>query len=84
VEHSAVPQRPAAPRNPAAPPGPEAEPGAALSAQLTYLEEEGVTLYELYAHGEGSAPLYASLGFAGDPALMRMTRLTARTGTRAS
>lgn len=57
---------------------------AALSALLTHLEEEGVTLYELYAHGEGSAPLYASLGFAGDPALMRMTRLTARTGTRAS
>ncbi|MFF9864702.1 GNAT family N-acetyltransferase [Streptomyces sp. NPDC013953] len=57
---------------------------AALSALLTHLEEEGVTLYELYAHGEGSAPLYASLGFAGDPALMRMTRMTARTGTQAS
>ncbi|MEV7547543.1 GNAT family N-acetyltransferase [Streptomyces sp. NPDC089915] len=46
---------------------------AALSALLDHLEHEGVTLYELYA-SEGSAPLYEKLGFAADPALMRMTR----------
>ncbi|RKT08165.1 ribosomal protein S18 acetylase RimI-like enzyme [Streptomyces sp. 3211.6] len=46
---------------------------AALSALLDHLEHEGVTLYELYA-SDGSAPLYEQLGFAADPALMRMTR----------
>lgn len=46
---------------------------AALSALLDHLEQEGVTLYELYAN-KGSAPLYESLGFASDAALMRMTR----------
>ncbi|WP_329486694.1 GNAT family N-acetyltransferase [Kitasatospora sp. NBC_01246] len=46
---------------------------AALAGLLARLEKDGVTLYELYA-SEGSAPLYASLGFTSDPALMRMTR----------
>ncbi|MFE7804491.1 GNAT family N-acetyltransferase [Streptomyces sp. NPDC057430] len=46
---------------------------AALAALLDHLEHAGVTLYELYA-SDGSAPLYESLGFAADPALMRMTR----------
>ncbi|MFE1875601.1 GNAT family N-acetyltransferase [Streptomyces sp. NPDC059496] len=46
---------------------------AALAALLNHLERDGVTLYELYA-SEGSAPLYEQLGFAADPALMRMTR----------
>ncbi|MFE9846573.1 GNAT family N-acetyltransferase [Streptomyces goshikiensis] len=46
---------------------------AALAALLDHLEEDGVTLYELYA-SDGSAPLYEQLGFAADPALMRMTR----------
>ncbi|MFJ7589539.1 GNAT family N-acetyltransferase [Streptomyces sp. NPDC097617] len=46
---------------------------AALAALLDHLEQDGVTLYELYA-SEGSAALYAGLGFASDPALMRMTR----------
>ncbi|MFF5488679.1 GNAT family N-acetyltransferase [Streptomyces virginiae] len=49
---------------------------AALAALLDHLEAEGVTLYELYA-SEGSAPLYAGLGFASDRALMRMTRFPA-------
>ncbi|MFD4479497.1 GNAT family N-acetyltransferase [Streptomyces sp. NPDC058471] len=47
---------------------------ATLAALLDHLERDGVTLYELYA-SEGSAPLYAGLGFASNPALMRMTRL---------
>ncbi|MGW6982182.1 GNAT family N-acetyltransferase [Streptomyces sp. NPDC054932] len=46
---------------------------SALTALLDHLEGEGVTLYELHA-SEGSAPLYEALGFAADPALMRMTR----------
>ncbi|MFI5642018.1 GNAT family N-acetyltransferase [Streptomyces goshikiensis] len=46
---------------------------ATLAALLDHLEKDGVTLYELYA-SEGSAPLYEQLGFAADPALMRMTR----------
>ncbi|MFD4764177.1 GNAT family N-acetyltransferase [Streptomyces sp. NPDC058439] len=46
---------------------------AALAALLEHLEQEGVTLYELYA-SDGSAPLYESIGFASNPALMRMTR----------
>ncbi|MFE9469298.1 GNAT family N-acetyltransferase [Streptomyces virginiae] len=48
----------------------------ALAALLAHLERDGVTLYELYA-SEGSAPLYEGLGFAADPALMRMTRFPA-------
>ncbi|WP_458249520.1 GNAT family N-acetyltransferase [Streptomyces sp. MAI_2237] len=47
---------------------------AALTALLAHLEGDGVTLYELHASDE-SAPLYAALGFARDPALMRMTRI---------
>ncbi|MEU4360230.1 GNAT family N-acetyltransferase [Streptomyces virginiae] len=49
---------------------------AALAALLDHLERDGVTLYELYASA-GSAPLYEGLGFAADPALMRMTRFAA-------
>ncbi|WP_329315616.1 GNAT family N-acetyltransferase [Streptomyces sp. NBC_01278] len=49
---------------------------AALTALLDHLERDGVTLYELYASA-GSAPLYEDLGFAPDPALMRMTRFPA-------
>lgn len=49
---------------------------ATLAALLDHLERDGVTLYELYA-SEGSAPLYAGLGFASNPALMRMTRFPA-------
>ncbi|MGW1783247.1 hypothetical protein ACWCQQ_29540 [Streptomyces sp. NPDC002143] len=37
-----------------------------------------MTLYELYA-SDDSAPLYAALGFTGDPALMRMTRVPSST-----
>ncbi|KUJ43314.1 hypothetical protein ACZ90_67395 [Streptomyces albus subsp. albus] len=51
---------------------------AALGALLDHLEKDGVTLYELYA-SDGSAPLYASLGFRSDPALMRMTRFPTQT-----
>ncbi|WP_406500747.1 GNAT family N-acetyltransferase [Streptomyces sp. NBC_00846] len=39
---------------------------AALAAFLEHLEQEGVTLYELYA-SEGSAPLYESLGSRATP-----------------
>ncbi|WP_189967180.1 GNAT family N-acetyltransferase [Streptomyces violascens] len=56
---------------------------AALTMLLEHLEGEGVTLYELYA-SEGSAPLYASLGFKSDPALMRMTRFPTPAGGSAS
>ncbi|MFG2483390.1 GNAT family N-acetyltransferase [Streptomyces virginiae] len=49
---------------------------AALAALLDHLELDGVTLYEVYASA-GSAPLYQELGFAADPALMRMTRFPA-------
>ncbi|MEU4356237.1 GNAT family N-acetyltransferase [Streptomyces virginiae] len=52
---------------------------AALAKLLDHLERDGVTLYELYASA-GSAPLYEQLGFASDPALMRMTRLPASVG----
>ncbi|CAL9361337.1 hypothetical protein SUDANB105_00672 [Streptomyces sp. enrichment culture] len=48
---------------------------AALTALLEHLEQDGATLYELYA-SEGSAPLYEALGFRRDPALMRMTRFS--------
>ncbi|MFF7813424.1 GNAT family N-acetyltransferase [Streptomyces sp. NPDC007945] len=47
---------------------------AAVSALLDRLQRDGVTLFELHASDE-AAPLYRELGFAGDPALMRMTRL---------
>ncbi|MFF1418007.1 GNAT family N-acetyltransferase [Streptomyces sp. NPDC058280] len=50
---------------------------ATLTALLDHLERDGVTLFELYA-SEGSAPLYARLGFASNPALMRMTRFPAQ------
>ncbi|MEU9035046.1 GNAT family N-acetyltransferase [Streptomyces sp. NPDC048352] len=53
---------------------------AALAALLDHLERDGVTLYELYASA-GSAPLYEGLGFAADPALMRMTRFPAHRST---
>ncbi|MFE9468647.1 GNAT family N-acetyltransferase [Streptomyces virginiae] len=49
---------------------------AALAKLLDHLERDGATLYELCASA-GSAPLYEQLGFASDPALMRMTRLPA-------
>lgn len=45
-----------------------------LSALLDRLQSDGVTLFELHA-GEEATPLYRDLGFAADPALMRMTRL---------
>ncbi|MEH0447428.1 GNAT family N-acetyltransferase [Streptomyces sp. B21-102] len=48
----------------------------AALALLDRLERDGVTLCELYA-SEGSAPLYAGLGFASNPALMRMTHFPA-------
>jgi 8-oxo-dGTP pyrophosphatase MutT (NUDIX family)/GNAT superfamily N-acetyltransferase len=47
---------------------------AAVSALLDRLAQEDVTLFELHATEE-AAPLYEQLGFAGSPALMRMTRL---------
>lgn len=46
---------------------------AVLAALLEHLERDGVTLYELHASAE-AAPLYEEVGFARDPALMRMTR----------
>ncbi|MFF5157872.1 GNAT family N-acetyltransferase [Streptomyces sp. NPDC000348] len=47
---------------------------AVVSALLDHLADvERVTLFELHADGE-AAPLYRELGFAGSPALMRMTR----------
>ncbi|MFF3849345.1 GNAT family N-acetyltransferase [Streptomyces sp. NPDC002328] len=49
---------------------------AVVSALLDRLRTERVTLFELHA-SELSAPLYRELGFAGSPALMRMTRLEA-------
>ncbi|MET7740298.1 GNAT family N-acetyltransferase [Streptomyces sp. NPDC005385] len=49
---------------------------ATLAALLDRLERDGLTLCELYA-SEGSAPLYAGLGFASNPALMRMTHFPA-------
>ncbi|MFE2165632.1 GNAT family N-acetyltransferase [Streptomyces sp. NPDC059447] len=55
---------------------------AALAALLDHLEHDGVTLYELYAGS--SAPLYEQLGFAADPALMRMTRFPAAVEGNAS
>jgi ribosomal protein S18 acetylase RimI-like enzyme len=46
-----------------------------LSTLLDHLSKrEHVTLFELHASDE-AAPLYRELGFAGSPALMRMTRL---------
>ncbi|MFB7363135.1 GNAT family N-acetyltransferase [Streptomyces hydrogenans] len=51
---------------------------AAVSALLERLEREGATLFELHA-SEEAAPLYASLGFASSPAMMRMTRLAPET-----
>ncbi|WP_420856865.1 GNAT family N-acetyltransferase [Streptomyces populi] len=48
---------------------------AVVSALLDHLADvEHVTLFELNASAE-AAPLYRELGFAGNPALMRMTRL---------
>ncbi|WP_309505964.1 GNAT family N-acetyltransferase [Streptomyces pyxinicus] len=47
---------------------------AALTALLHDLERDGVTLFELHASPESRA-LYEGLGFRGDPALMRRTRL---------
>ncbi|MFE7510291.1 hypothetical protein ACFU8I_03545 [Streptomyces sp. NPDC057540] len=41
---------------------------------LDHLTRDGVTLFELHA-SKDAAPLYEELGFASDPALMRMTRL---------
>ncbi|RPK42942.1 hypothetical protein EES40_17720 [Streptomyces sp. ADI93-02] len=45
-----------------------------LSALLDRLQADGATLFELHA-SEEATPLYRELGFAADPALMRMTRL---------
>jgi GNAT superfamily N-acetyltransferase len=56
---------------------------AALNALLAHLEQEGVTLFELVA-GQNSAPLYASLGFEHDPAMMRRTRFPVLTSGSAS
>ncbi|MFC8175220.1 GNAT family N-acetyltransferase [Streptomyces sp. NPDC057325] len=47
---------------------------AVVSSLLEPLEREGVTLYELHASAD-AAPLYEELGFARDPALVRMTKL---------
>ncbi|MGW1107356.1 bifunctional GNAT family N-acetyltransferase/NUDIX hydrolase [Streptomyces sp. NPDC002540] len=48
---------------------------AVVSALLDHLSrDEQVTLFELHSSVE-AAPLYRELGFAGSPALMRMTRL---------
>ncbi|MFJ2645612.1 GNAT family N-acetyltransferase [Streptomyces sp. NPDC087420] len=47
---------------------------AVVSALLDRLHAEHVTLFELHASPE-AAPLYREFGFAGGPALMRMTRL---------
>ncbi|MFJ1596570.1 GNAT family N-acetyltransferase [Streptomyces sp. NPDC088261] len=47
---------------------------AVVSALLDRLRAEHVTLFELHASDE-AAPLYREFGFAGAPALMRMTRL---------
>ncbi|MER6026279.1 GNAT family N-acetyltransferase [Streptomyces sp. NPDC001851] len=59
---------------------------AALTALLDDLGQEGVTLFELHASDE-SRPLYESLGFTSDPALMRRTAVPPRSRdhpTRAS
>ncbi|MFD8009541.1 GNAT family N-acetyltransferase [Streptomyces sp. NPDC058955] len=54
---------------------------AAVSALLEDLRRDGVTLFELHASDE-AAPLYTELGFASDPALMRlMQRAPDDTGT---
>ncbi|MFF1839010.1 GNAT family N-acetyltransferase [Streptomyces sp. NPDC058231] len=45
-----------------------------LSALLDRLQADGATLFELHASKEAT-PLDRELGFAADPALMRMTRL---------
>ncbi|MFC8465435.1 GNAT family N-acetyltransferase [Streptomyces sp. NPDC057250] len=47
---------------------------AVVSSLLEPLEREGVTLYELHASAD-AAPLYEELGFAHDPAPVRMTKL---------
>jgi len=47
---------------------------ATVTALLDHLHAEHVTLFEVHASVE-AAPLYQELGFAGSPALMRMTRL---------
>ncbi|MFB7584155.1 GNAT family N-acetyltransferase [Streptomyces hydrogenans] len=52
---------------------------ATVSALLDRLEREGATLFELHA-SEEAASLYAALGFASSPALMRMTRLAPGAG----
>ncbi|MFB6816051.1 GNAT family N-acetyltransferase [Streptomyces sp. NPDC056347] len=51
---------------------------AVVSALLDHLRTEQVTLFELHSSAE-AAPLYRELGFAGSPALMRMTAPSART-----
>ncbi|WP_327328933.1 MULTISPECIES: GNAT family N-acetyltransferase [unclassified Streptomyces] len=45
-----------------------------LSALLDHLQADGATLFELRAAAD-AMPLYRELGFAADPASMRMTRL---------
>lgn len=53
---------------------------AVVTALLDHLSDvEQVTLFELHSSVE-AAPLYRELGFAGSPALMRMTRLHGPTG----
>ena len=47
---------------------------AVLAALLEHLEREEVTLFELHASADAT-PLYEEFGFAGDPALMRMTKI---------
>lgn len=53
---------------------------AVVSALLDHLRTEQVTLFELHA-SEEAAPLYRELGFAGSPALMRMTAMATATTT---
>ncbi|MBB4981092.1 GNAT family N-acetyltransferase [Streptomyces nymphaeiformis] len=52
---------------------------AAVAALLDHLARDGVTLFELHASKE-AAPLYGEFGFATEPALMRMTRLSPTPG----
>ncbi|MGW4160963.1 GNAT family N-acetyltransferase [Streptomyces sp. NPDC004788] len=52
---------------------------ATVSALLNHLTRDGVTLFELHA-SKDAAPLYEEFGFASEPALMRMTRLSPAPG----
>ncbi|MGE7385167.1 NUDIX domain-containing protein [Streptomyces sp. NPDC004126] len=75
--HAAHHPQPAGPACPFEKGNPVPQPRLATPADAAEIAR---LVYELYA-GAGSAPLYEGLGFAADPALMRMTRLPARGST---